>query len=223
VSYGNNQLTPRTTLRNKNKVYESYNKIAEWFDEHRSRDLFEKPHLDKAIEYLNPHADILDVGCGMGEPIAQYFIEQGFSLTGIDGSEGLISLAKIRFPKNTFLISDMRTLNLNKKFDCIIAWNSLFHLSQEDQRKMFIIFEKHLHYNGILLFTSGPEAGEIWGDNGGEELYHASLSPAEYEKILIEHNFEPLSYSEEEEQSHTKLDWSARLHTHDCKICSARS
>jgi hypothetical protein len=40
-------------MSNKNKVYESYNKIAEWFDEHRSRDLFEKPHLDKAIEHLS--------------------------------------------------------------------------------------------------------------------------------------------------------------------------
>ncbi len=56
------------------KVYKSYDKMFKWFDATRSRELFEKPYLDLAISYLKPNAKILDLGCGMGEPIGKYFI-----------------------------------------------------------------------------------------------------------------------------------------------------
>ena len=53
-------------MTNKEKVYKSYEKIVNWFDEHRSRKLFEKPYLDMIISYLKPGSKILDLGCGMG-------------------------------------------------------------------------------------------------------------------------------------------------------------
>lgn len=177
-------------MTNKNKVYQSYDKMFKWFDEARSRELLEKPYLDLAISYLKPKAKILDLGCGMGEPIGKYFIDQGFDLTGVDGSAELINLAHIRFPEAKFITQDMRTLDLKEKFDLIISWNSFFHLSREDQRLMFKIFEAHINPNGILMFTSGPKDGEVWSDNGGEMLYHASLDLEEYKKLLLEHNFE---------------------------------
>ncbi|OYW79598.1 MAG: hypothetical protein B7Z27_05245, partial [Sphingobacteriia bacterium 32-37-4] len=191
-------------MADKNNVYKDYEVIADWFDKHRSRDFFEKPYLDKVISYLKPDTTILDLGCGMGEPIAQYFIEQGFDLTGIDGSKNLIKLAQKRFPSATWIVDDMRKINLSldyvssftevaadkktttgtQKFDCVIVWHSLFHLPADDQRKMFKIFADHLNQQGMLLFTSGHEAGEVWSNNGGENLYHASLSAEEYEKLL---------------------------------------
>ena len=178
------------TSNNKDKVYQSYDKMFNWFDEHRSRDLFEKSYLDLAISYLKPEAKILDLGCGMGDPIGKYFIDKGYQLTGVDGSSKLIDLAKNRFPQAEFMVGDMRKISLKEKFDSIIAWNSFFHLPKEDQRLMFKIFENHINPGGILMFTSGPSDGEVWSDNGGEMLYHASLSPEEYKKLLTEHHFE---------------------------------
>jgi hypothetical protein len=63
-----------------------------------------------------------------------------------------------------------------------------------DQPSMFKLFEKHLNANGILLFTSGTELGEAWGMNGGENLFHASLSTDEYAKLLNKHNFKVLKH-----------------------------
>jgi len=70
-------------MADKNNVYNDYDLIADWFDEYRSREFFEKPYLDRLILYLAPHVKILDLGCGMGQPIAQYCIEQGFEVVGV--------------------------------------------------------------------------------------------------------------------------------------------
>lgn len=69
-----------------------------------------------------------------------------------------------------------------------------FHLPADDQPNMFTIFKLHLRPNGILLFTSGTERGEVWGMNGGENLFHASLDTAEYQTLLQANQFEVLRY-----------------------------
>lgn len=38
-----------------------------------------------------------------------------------------------------------------------------------------ILFSTHTKPSGILAFTSAEEEDEIWSDNGGQMLYHASL------------------------------------------------
>lgn len=215
VTYGKSRIILSSgqdlKMNDPKEVGNSYNKIAKWYDEHRSRDLFEKPWLDKAIALLETNDTVLDVGCGMGEPIAQYFLKAGFKVTGIDGCFELIELAKNRLRKGEFLKADMRTLNLEQQFDLVIAWNSLFHLPQDDQRRMFAIFKNHTKTNGLLLLTTGPEAGEIWSDNGGEKLYHASLSPDEYKQALEQHGFELLDHKINDKDCHEHTVWLARL------------
>jgi len=196
---------------NKDAVYKTYEKIADWMDEHRSRTLFEKPYLDRTIAYLEPNATILDLGCGTGEPIGQYFVDAGFQVTGVDGSNKMLEIAKSRCPKIRFILNDMRTINLNEKFDGIVAWHSFFHLSQDDQRAMFKTFASHLKTGGVLLFTSGPEAGEVWSDNGGENLYHASLSPEEYKALLKQHGFALIEHKTSDPECGNATVWLAKL------------
>lgn len=185
-------------MPHKKHVYKAYENIAAWFDVHRSRELFEKPYLDKALSCLPHEATVLDLGCGMGEPIAQYFLAQGCRVTGIDGSEKLIALAQQRHPEGTFIVADMRNFASEETFDCVIAWHSFFHLPQDDQRTMFIKFAAYLRPGGMLVFTSGVTAGEEWSDNGGENLYHASLAADEYNDLLRCHGFELVEHAVED-------------------------
>lgn len=120
-----------------------------------------------AISRMPPGSNVLDMGCGTGQPIAEYFIEKGFQVTGIDGSKAQIEMAKARVPVMKSFLADMRQLDLHEKFDCIIAWHSFFHLPKDDQRAMFKVFEEHINSDGILLFTSDPDDVEVWSDNGG--------------------------------------------------------
>ncbi len=175
-------------------VYKVYNKIGSWFAENRAADLVEKAYLNDILEHLPAGAKVLDLGCGDGKPILEYFIKHGINVLGVDASTQMFELAKANFPTTGFLLKDMRELDLEEEFDAIIAWHSFFHLPAGDQPNMFAIFKRHLKPNGILLFTSGTERGEVWSMNGGENLFHASLATAEYQTLLLENEFKVLRH-----------------------------
>ena len=171
-----------------------YQENALAWDRQRGRDLFEKPWLDRFLALLPERGTILDVGCGMGEPIARHFIERGYGVTGVDSSPTLVELARRRFPAQQWLAMDMRRLHLGRRFDGILAWHSLFHLSPEDQRPMFKRLAAHAAEGAALMFTSGSALGKAIGEWQGEPLYHASLDPAEYEALLAENGFAPVEH-----------------------------
>lgn len=176
------------------RIIDLYERHARIWDGERSKGLFEKFWLDRFLNLVPRDGSILDIGCGSGEPIAQYFISTGYKLTGVDSSLAMIDLCKTRFPNETWAVADMRTLSLGVGFNGILAWDSFFHLRQSDQRKMFSIFAKHAAPNAALMFTSGPSEGIAMGEYHGEPLYHASLEPGEYRALLSEQGFEVVSY-----------------------------
>ena len=162
----------------------------EWVDD-RSRPgrFFEKAWLDRFIALVSPGGSILDPGCGPGKPMAAYLIALGFNVCGVDSSPTMISLARGNFPGREWIVADMRKLALGRTFDGIMAWDSFFHLTHDDQRRMFPIFRAHAKPGAPLLFTSGPRHGEAVGSFRGEPLYHASLSPDEYRALFAANGF----------------------------------
>ena len=199
------------TEKNKDHVYQVYDEIIDWFDQAPTKDLtMEKFYLNFPQQYLPAKSTILDVGCGTGEPIAKFLINEGYCVMGIDASRQMIDLCKQRFPGERWLLADMRTLDLNEQFNAVIAWHSLFHLPHADQRHTLKVLASCVHRNGLLLFTSGPEYGETWSDNGGHNLYHASVSPQEYEQILINNNFKVLAHKTNDPECGGATVWVAQ-------------
>ena len=88
----------------------------------------------------------------------------------------------------------MRELHLDAKFEGVIAWDSLFHLCLQYQRRMFPLLRMHSGPNAALLFTSGPAGGEAIGEYRGEPLYHGSLESAEYRELLDHNEFAIVSH-----------------------------
>ncbi len=200
-----------TMKGNKKNVFETYNKIAEWYAENHYCGLVQKDYLDQIIKHIGNKGTVLDIGCGTALPIMGYFLSLEIPTTGIDASHRMLAIAKKNFPEAEFLQHDMRTLALNRKFDAILAWNSFFHLPTSDQPAMFSIFKNHLNKNGILMFTSGKEHGEAWGINGGENLYHASLSTEEYNDLLKKHGFKVIRYTADDANCGGATVWIAKL------------
>ncbi len=187
-----------------------YQRHAEAFGRQRSTHLFEQGWLDGFLGLLPVGGQILDIGCGNGVPIADYFIRQGFQVTGVDSAKSMIDRCQQRFPLHRWVQTDMRILALPGKFDGLIAWDSFFHLTREDQRRMFAIFRQHANSRAVLMFTSGPGNGEAIGAFEGEALYHASLAPAEYRQLLQEHGFSVVKMVAEDPDCQGHTVWLAQ-------------
>jgi len=166
-----------------------YEQNAAAFDRQRGRDLHEAGWLDRFVALLPDKPRILDIGCGMGEPIAAWLIGRGANVTGFDSSRAMIALARARFPDHEWIVGDMRALDLGHRFDGLIAWHSFFHLSPADQEPMFARFAAHAEPGAALMFTSGRGRGEAVGEWQGEPLYHGSLDPSEYRALLDSNGF----------------------------------
>jgi SAM-dependent methyltransferase len=153
---------------------------------------------------------VLDLGCGGGSPVALYMVAQGFRVTGVDSSSTLISLCRNRMPNQEWIVADMRSLGLGRRFDGILAWDSFFHLRHEDQRTMFRIFATHAATAAILMFNAGFSHGEAVGFYRGDPLYHASLDPSEYESLLANFGFELIEHSINDPAKGGRIFWLAR-------------
>lgn len=171
------------------KIIELYQQGADAWDSVRAGNCIEQVWLQRFLARLPDAGKILDLGCGGGDPIAGYFLTKGYSVTGVDTSPPLLAKCQTRFPAGEWHLKDMRTLALGKTFDGLLAWDSFFHLTRSDQRKMFAIFHQHSHRGSALMFTSGPDNGEAIGEFLGQPLYHASLSNEEYRQWLAQYDF----------------------------------
>lgn len=187
-----------------------YEAVADQFDRDRSKGLMERPYLEQVMQRLGGSRKILDLGCGSAEPIAKFFIDADCAVTGIDAAEAMVDLCRARYPGQTWKHGDMRSLNLGSRFDGVIAWDSFFHLSAEDQRAMFPVFAQHCSPGALLLFTSGPAAGIAMGEIYGHALYHASLDSSEYEQLLASHGFSVLLHRVEDPECGKHTVWLAQ-------------
>jgi len=103
-----------------------------------------------------------------------------------------------RMPDQEWIVDDMRSLSLHRKFDGVLAWDSFFHLKPDDRRRMFDIFTAHAAPSAYLMFNAGPAHGEAIGYYRGDSLYHASLDAAEYEASLAQSGFGLVAHAVED-------------------------
>lgn len=173
----------------------------------RRKDLFERIWLDRFRALMPDAATVLDLGCGTGDPMARYLMDQDCTVTGVDTAPDMLAQADQR---GTWVSADMRWLNLKQTFDGILAWNSFFHLTPDDQRAMFATFARHAAPGSALIFTSGPAAGVAMGELEGDALYHASLDPANYRQLLLKHDFTVIRHIAEDPDCAGHTVWLAQ-------------
>jgi len=190
-------------------VLKTYDAVAAIFDRERDKTLFERRWLDRTLNHAQGRR-VLDLGCGSGRPIAQYMADRRALVTGVDGAAAMIDLFRKNLPQAEAIHADMRELALDQTFDILLAWNSFFHLSPDDQKLMFPIFAAHAAPGAILLFTSGPAAGEPVGEVGGQPIYHSSFDPPVYRDLLDQNGFEEIAFVPEDPDCQMHSVWMCR-------------
>jgi SAM-dependent methyltransferase len=100
---------------------------------------------------------ILDMGCGTGGH-AFLLAEKGYEVTGIDRSEGMLSIAKEKAKKTkkmvNFLKADIRDFDLNKKFDVVITMFAVmgYQTSNNEFEATLASVHRHLNSGGLYIF-----------------------------------------------------------------------
>jgi SAM-dependent methyltransferase len=181
-----------------------------WDADRRNSHWNDKIWHDRFIARLGNGAQVLDLGCGSGRPVAQHMAELGLRVTGVDSSPTMISLCRERLPDQEWIVGDMRRLALDRHFDGILAWDSFFHLNYEDQRRMFPIFADHASAGTVLMCNTGPQHGEAVGEYKGDPLYHASLSPSEYRALIGRFGFAVMEHATNDAAAGGRTVWLCR-------------
>lgn len=165
-------------------VRDLYHRVALAFDQQRQGSRMEEGWIARFSDLLPDRAEVLDLGCGSGEPVARALLDRGHRVTGADFAPGMLELARKAMPQATWVEADMRRLDLGRCFDGIVAWHSFFHLTVAAQRQALPRILDLLRPGGVLMMTLGTEEGEAHGHVDGQIVYHASLDQAEYCSIL---------------------------------------
>ncbi|MGK2910055.1 MAG: class I SAM-dependent methyltransferase [Sphingobium sp.] len=191
-------------------ITDVYQRHGEAWAKLRSDELVEGLWLNHFSELLPVGAAVLDIGCGSGLPIGRELIRRGFDITGVDGTPTMLALFQRNLPGTPALLMDMRELALNRLFSGLIAWDSLFHLSPDDQRGMFPRFQAHSAPGAALMFTSGDSEGEAIGELEGDPLYHGSLDTEEYRSLLDATGFAIVAHVVQDPACGHRTIWLAR-------------
>jgi 2-polyprenyl-3-methyl-5-hydroxy-6-metoxy-1,4-benzoquinol methylase len=184
-----------------------YRRHADAFMAARSTGLAEKAWIDRFLAVAGPGGHILDVGCGSGNPLAIHMAGQGHAVTGVDSSPELLAAFAGNLPSATAYLADMRMLSLGKQFAGVLAWDSLFHLSQTDQRLMLARLADHAAPGAALMFTSGTVDGTSIGWFEGEPLFHASLAADAYRTLLEAAGFSLVAHQAEDPDCGGRTIW----------------
>ena len=141
--------------------YAEYDDFAWFYDRYWSRGI--PLQLLGAVErlllpHLPPGGRILDVCCGTGR-IAGELTARGFGVTGIDGSEEMIRLARGNAPDAEFLVADARSFQLPPVYDGAISlFDSLNHiLSAQELTQVFRNVHAALREGGRFVFDLNVE------------------------------------------------------------------
>jgi predicted TPR repeat methyltransferase len=183
---------------------------AAWDADRQNSGWNDKVWHDRFIDNLTAGARVLDLGCGSGRPVAQHMAQRGLRVTGVDSSPAMISLCRNRLPDHEWIVADMRDVSLNRRFGGILAWDSLFHLGHDDQRRMFAVFADHASAGAWLMFNAGPQHGEAIGSYQGDPLYHASLAPSEYTALINRFGFEVVQHASNDARAGGRTAWLCR-------------
>nr|WP_239581672.1 class I SAM-dependent methyltransferase [Jeotgalibacillus terrae] len=135
-------MTSRPTkFELRSDTYSEYNFLAEFYDKHWG-DFYEglypliKKHYD---EFAFPDEKILDICCGTGQFIRKLWNE-GYNVTGLDGSEEMINVAKVNNPNVEFLVKDIRDFNFPNEYKMITClFDSINHITKNEE--LLIVFK----------------------------------------------------------------------------------
>lgn len=133
---------------------------------------------------------VLDAACGSGYGSA-ILAEQAASVVGIDYSSAVIGYCSKTYQKENLSFQTMSAADLtfpDSSFDMVVSFETVEHLTQEDQTRFLAGIRRVLAEDGLLIISS-PNKG-IWEGtvNRAENRHHLhELTQPEFQTLLSRH------------------------------------
>jgi cyclopropane fatty-acyl-phospholipid synthase-like methyltransferase len=141
------------------------------------------------VDILGNKINVLDLGCGTGQPIAKAISPIVKQYRGIDNSQPMLDAYLKNVPNADCRLLDMSEIEqISGKWDFIFSWGSICHLPIEQQKKTMAAVSKLLKTEGRFLFTSGKEEEECTGTVGKYTVHHYSMGRSAYIEFLKKHS-----------------------------------
>jgi SAM-dependent methyltransferase len=144
-------------------LHNSYDLIADDWHNNSDRDARAERtlgYVDRVLDGLPRGAQVLDLGCGTGNPIARHIIDRGFRVVGVDQSQKMLEIAKRIIPEAKLIHADMIDVQLVEKFAAAIVWDSAFHIPREHHVNIYRKIAGALEPGGRMLLSVGGEGAE---------------------------------------------------------------
>lgn len=157
--------------------------------------------IEKWVETLMPHSNVLDIGCGNGLPISKIFLDRGFSLYALDASARMVESFRTNFPDVPIVCETVEESDFFKiPFQAIISVGLMFLLTPSIQEELIKKASHSLQVGGKFLF-SAPSPQAEWKDVLTGRISQ-SLGAEKYKEILNQYEFELMEEFEDSGENH---------------------
>ena len=142
--------------------YNDYDSFAEVYNRHWGgfADRVIEPLDRLGLARLQRGDHVIDVCCGTGQ-LAASLTARGLRVTGFDGSEEMLRLARDNAPDATFIVADVRRFRLESRAQMAIStFDSLNHiLDLTDLEQAFRCVAEALEPGGRFIFDLNMDEG----------------------------------------------------------------
>lgn len=134
------------------------------------------------LKYVSEGAKILDLGCGSGRDV-KAFLDMGYDVDAIDGSEELASLAS-EYTGIQVKCMDFNQLNENSVYDAVWACASLLHVTSRELPNVLKRINVALKANGVAYISF--KKGDFEGVR--DDRYYTDMTSERFAEVLNKTN-----------------------------------
>ncbi len=147
------------------------------------------------LESLSEGADVLELGCGNGEPVTRQLSDR-FTVTAVDISSEQLARARQAAPGASFIHSDMMKITFDDgSFAAVIALFSIIHLPCEEHPTIIRRIFDWLQPGGLFIFNSATNDAYRGYDADwlGAPMFWSHYGPETTRNMVLAAGFEILS------------------------------
>ena len=125
-------------------------------------------NYDSFLASYSRDANVLDIGCGVGNFVA-YLSAKGFNrITGVDSSKEEITICQDNIKDVDFILDSIENYlkRTDQYFDIISVFSLLEHIEKEDMVDLMKLIKSKIKKNGVLIFST-PNMGTLFGNTNG--------------------------------------------------------